>query len=204
VRTLPLLILALAAGCGAPSTEAPAPASVPASASASASAPAPASASASAHVSASALYPTPYTAEQIRDATRPGRLFAFRLEVAGKPTVVQATEFTRVERDRAELVTTIRDAAGRVIETRPAKWVGWEDLRKHAEFARDRVTTAEESITVPTGTFRCVVYRVRGDAGETEVFYFAKDQPGPPVLFYSEKGGARVMTSTMIEVRAGR
>jgi hypothetical protein len=48
------------------------------------------------------------------------------------------------------------------------------------------------------------VYTVRSPAGKVERFCFARDMPGPPVMFSTEKDGARVMTSTLIEYRSGR
>jgi hypothetical protein len=138
-------------------------------------------------------YPTPYTAEQIRDATRPGRSYTWRLEESGKPPVERTVEFTRVDAEGAELR---RDGA--------ARRVTWEELRKHAEFPRALVTTREETVTVPAGTYDCIVYVVNDRAaGETSTFYFAKTMPGAPVLFFTEKAGARLLTNTLVRYTPG-
>jgi hypothetical protein len=34
-------------------------------------------------------------------------------------------------------------------------------------------------------------------------FYFANGYAGPPVLFYKERAGVRLMTSTLIERKSG-
>jgi hypothetical protein len=49
-----------------------------------------------------------------------------------------------------------------------------------------------------------MVYTVRAPDGETSKLYFAKSHAGPPVLFYTERAGARLMTMTLIERKAGK
>jgi len=139
------------------------------------------------------LYPTPYTAEQIREATRPGRTYTWRVEVSGQEPIERSVAFSTVDAKGAEII-----AGGE------AKRVTWEELRRHAEFPRAAVTTHEESVTVPAGTFACVVYVVSNpSASEQSSFFFAKNLPGAPVLYFTDKGGARVMTGTLVRYAAG-
>jgi hypothetical protein len=143
---------------------------------------------------ASAPFPAPYTSDQIRDATRPGRSYTWRVEVAGKPPFEKVMTFTTVDATGADLVS-----GG------TAKRVTWDELRKHGEFPRAAVRTREEAITVPAGRYDCIVYVVADPAeGEVSQFYFAKAMPGAPVLFFTEKNGTRVMTSTLIQYAPGR
>jgi hypothetical protein len=137
-------------------------------------------------------FPTPYSAEQIRDATRPGRSYTWRIENGNAPAVERQITFGPTDATGAEL-----SSDGEV------RRVTWEELRKHAEFPRAAVTTRDETITTPAGTFECVVYVVARGAGEISTFYFAKSMPGAPVLFFVDKGGARTMTSTLIRYEAG-
>jgi hypothetical protein len=142
-----------------------------------------------------ATFPTPYTAAQIRDATRPGRAYTWRVQAMGKPAFERTVTFTHVDADGAELVS---DGS--------LQRVSWEDLRKHAEFPHASVTTRDETVTVPAGSFDCVVYVVEDRAegeGETSTFYFAKGLPGAPVLFFTEKGGERLMTSMLVGYEPG-
>jgi hypothetical protein len=141
---------------------------------------------------ANATFPTPYTAAQIRDATRAGRAYTWRVEVNGKPALERTVTFTQVDADGAELVS----------DGSPRR-VSWEELRQHAEFPRASVTTRDEKVTVPAGSFDCVVYVVDGADGEASTFYFAKELPGAPVLFFTQKGGERLMTSTLIKYEPG-
>jgi hypothetical protein len=191
---LPLVL----AGCAAPASAPPA-AAVAAPSSAPASAP---SAGESA-ASAPALLPAPYTAEQLRASSRRGRTYVFRVEAPGKPTVLREMTFTAVEAERAEVATTMKDEAGKVLEAKPPQSATWVELRHHGEFPRDRTTTAPAEVTIPAGTFQCTVYTVRGEGGEVSRFSFAKDLAGPPVVFTTEKDGQRVMTSTLVVYRPG-
>jgi hypothetical protein len=147
--------------------------------------------------------PTPFTAQQIRDASRPGRTWIWYVEVPGKPTVRRRVTITKVEPERAEMETAALDETGKEIEKTPAKSVTWEELRKHAEFPRDEVTMREEVIEAPAGVYSCVVYVVKSGDDETTTYYFAKDLPGAPVYFFTDKGGQRTMTSTLLDYRPG-
>lgn len=138
---------------------------------------------------------TPFTAEQIRAATKAGRTYRFEVEAPGKPARVRELTFVTVDAEGAEVRATSGDAEP------SSQRVSWESLRQHAAFPKARVTTHDEEITVPAGTFACVVYVVR-DGDKTSTFYFAKSLPGAPVLFFSEVGGVRTETSTLVEHRA--
>jgi len=190
----------LALGCGASASSAAAPAAsaaeaaaAPEASSAEAAPAAPAAAAQAAAPESDATYPTPYTAEQIRDATRPGRAYTWKLEQSGQPAIERTTTFARVDSDGAEIVS---GAA--------TKRVTWEELRQHAAFPRAQVTTRDETVTVPAGTYDCIVYVVNdAAAGEVSTFYFSKAMPGAPVLFFTEKSGVRLLTNTLIRYSAG-
>jgi hypothetical protein len=147
--------------------------------------------------------PTPFTADQIRGASRPGRTWTWFVEVPGKPNVRRRVTITKVEPERAELETVALDDTGKEIEKTPPRTATWEELRKHAEFPRDKVTTREEVIKAPAGVYACIVYVVKAADDETTTYYFAKELPGAPVYFFTDKGGQRTMTSTLVDHRPG-
>lgn len=179
-------LLSFALACGASATPEPAPPEAATLAAAAPDAPTPAATDADS-------YPTPYDADQIRDATRPGRAYTWRVEEVGKAPVEHTIAFTHVDADGAEIV---RDGI--------AARVTWEELRRHGAFPRALVTTHEETVTVPAGTYDCVVYVVAdGAAGETSTFYFAKALPGAPVLFFTDAAGVRQSTSTLVRYAPG-
>ena len=149
--------------------------------------------------------PTPYTARQIREATSVGRRYEWRVETPSQ-VVRRVVTFTRVSAEHAELQASVLDEQGAVLEASHSSQVTWEELRRHAEFPRSAVTIDEAKAEVPAGAFDCLRYTLTEGSGaeaETSTFYFAKTMPGAPVLFFTEKGGQRVMTSTLVAYAGG-
>ncbi|MBX3262972.1 MAG: hypothetical protein KIS78_22025 [Labilithrix sp.] len=140
------------------------------------------------------VYPAPFTAEQIRDATKNGRTYRYKVEVPNKPTREYSITFRKVDDGGAEIF-----AGGAT-----SKRLGWLAIQQNAEFPKDRVTTHEEKLKTPAGKFECVVYEVEGDEGEVWTYYFAKKLPGAPVFFYVERDGKRLRTTTLVEHVPGR
>lgn len=138
-------------------------------------------------------HPAPYTADQLRAATKPGRTYRYRVEAKGEPPSERTMTFASVDAGGADVAVT----------GEPKRRVTWEELRQHAEFPAALVRTREETLTVPAGTFDCIVYVVLGDHGEASTFFFAKDLPGAPVQFFTNKEGRRTTTSTLVEYRPG-
>ncbi|MBX3209845.1 MAG: hypothetical protein KF764_32735 [Labilithrix sp.] len=140
------------------------------------------------------VYPAPFTAEQIRDATKNGRTYRYKVEVPNKPAKEYSITFRKVDDGGAEI-----SSGGDT-----SKRLGWLALQQNAEFPKDKVTTHDEKLKTPAGKFECVVYEVSGDEGEVWTYYFAKKLPGAPVFFYVERNGKRLRTTTLIEHIAGR
>lgn len=140
------------------------------------------------------VYPAPFTAEQIRDATKNGRTYRYKVEVPNKPTREYSITFRKVDDGGAEIF-----AGGA-----SSKRMGWLAIQQNAEFPKDRVTTHDEKLMTPAGKFECVVYEVEGEEGEVWTYYFAKKLPGAPVFFYVERNGKRLRTTTLVEHIAGR
>jgi len=136
----------------------------------------------------------PFSWQEIRAATKNGRTYRYRVEAPGKPTKERVLTFTKVDDNGAEIF-----AGGDA-----PKRMGWVALQKDAEFPKDKVTVREESIKLPGGKFDCLVYELRGDAGETWTYFFAKSLPGAPVLFYTEQDGRRIKTTTLLQHIPGK
>ena len=142
---------------------------------------------------------TPYTAAEIRETCKVGHTIVFRSEVPGKPTTRQTIRFVATDVDGAETDSSSTDDSGQPRGAPKRTHATWEELRRHAQFPRARTTVVDERVTTPAGTFDASKYVVR-DGDEVKTFYFAKTLPGPPVLFFTEKAGTRLITSTMVEV----
>lgn len=140
------------------------------------------------------VYPAPFTAEQIRDATRDGRTYRYKVEVPNEPVREYSITFRNVDDGGAEISSS----------GNKSKRMGWLALQRQSEFPKDKVTTYDEKLKTPAGKFECVVYEVAGDDGETWSFFFAKNLPGAPVFFYAERDGKRLRTTTLIEHIPGK
>jgi hypothetical protein len=140
------------------------------------------------------VYPAPFTAEQIRDATKNGRTYRYKIEMPGKPIKEYVITFRKVDDGGAEIFQ-----GGEA-----SKRMGWLALQQHAEFPKDKVTTRDEKLKTPAGKFECIVYEVAGEEGEVWTYYFAKKLPGAPVFFYVERNGKRLRTTTLVEHIPGK
>lgn len=140
------------------------------------------------------VYPAPFTAEQIRDATKSGRTYRYKVEEPNKPTKERVITFRNVDEGGAEVFSG-GDAPKRM---------GWLTLQQHAEFPKDKVTTRDEKIKLPSGKWDCIVYEVAMDEGEVWTYYFARKLPGAPVYYYVERNGKRLRTTTLVEHIAGK
>jgi hypothetical protein len=151
------------------------------------------------------MAPAPYTAEQIRAANPPGTVYRYKVEAPGQPVQIRVMQFTNgSSEDKAEVRNELVDEAGQGKTPPSIDRAAWNDLRKHGEFPQSALTAVEPgTIEVPAGKFDVTIYTVRAPDGDTMRFYFAKSYAGPPVLFFKERSGVRVMTSTLIERKSG-
>lgn len=130
--------------------------------------------------------PTPFTADEIRRNCPPGRTLTARTEAAGEPDRVDVTVFVETDEEGALLQSNGREHR-----------VTWRELQGHASFPAVATTISEEVVEIPLGSMECLSYRVvTGDMAST--FWFAKDRPGMPVLFTTEKSGAILSTTFVI------
>lgn len=144
------------------------------------------------------MAPPPHTAAQIKEATRVGRKYTFKIEAPDEPAQLQVMEFTAVTPEGATLKQSTlnedKTPAGEPVEDQ----VTWADLESHAHFPKDTTRVSEEELTVPAGTFPCKVYRVT-EAEMVNTFWFAKSLPGAPVKVEAREGDKVVFTMTLIE-----
>jgi hypothetical protein len=140
------------------------------------------------------VYPAPFTAEQIRAATKTGRTYRYKVEMPNKPAKEYAITFRSVDDGGAEIHT-----GGDKV-----KRMSWAALQQQSEFPKEKTETHDEKLKTPAGKFECIVYVVTMDEGEVWTFYFAKKLPGAPVYFFAERNGKRLRTTTLVEHIAGK
>jgi hypothetical protein len=141
-----------------------------------------------------AVFPAPFSWEEIRAATKSGRTYRYKVEVRGKPAKERVLTFVKVDADGCEIF-----AGGE-----SPKRKGWPSLQKDSEFPKERVQAREETVKLPGGKFDCMVYEVSGNDGEVTTYYFAKTLPGAPVLFYTDVDGRRMKTTTLLQHLQGK
>ena len=131
--------------------------------------------------------PTPYTAEQIRDAWQVGFEVTTRTQTVdglaySRTKVLEWSEegFRMSDRAVSEGGTPLDDVVSYYSGT-------WAELRDHARFPV--ATTARQRLNrdTPLGNLEGWLYRVRGEDGESE-FFFADGLPGPPVVYRKSIG----------------
>jgi len=149
------------------------------------------------------MLPTPYTLAQMRAGWAPGVALAFRIESAGKPTVVQRWEVVaHPDPDTAETAfTTFAEDGTTVVSERVVRPARLDDLRRHAEFPAPHTTVESVQLDTPMGKLDGWRYTVKNpdNAAEQTVFEFAASLPGPPVRMVKTVDGTAVHTMRMTE-----
>lgn len=128
--------------------------------------------------------PTPFSADEIRDATPVGHTVETVTEHDGAIVARQRTVFTEVDGERAVMVSTPIDESGEPVGAPRTGAAAWTELQAHASFPEATTTISDETIETPLGTVRCRRYDVRG-GDHTNTFWFAPAHPGMPVRFTS-------------------
>ncbi|MGN7860583.1 hypothetical protein ACTJI8_08375 [Microbacterium sp. 22303] len=144
------------------------------------------------HVIAEGLLPTPFTADEIREALRGGATIRILDEEPDGARSERINRFADGDEVGALLTTHPLDD----VEAAVSKRVSWRDLQEHAAFPADRTTVVTETIEHPLGQLECLRYDVNDDDG-VAVFWFALAHPGMPVLY--ETTDATGSTRTIVQ-----
>jgi hypothetical protein len=141
-------------------------------------------------------HPTPFSAAEIRAASRRGRTVRQLVEVEGEPPATRVQEFVEVDDEGAtRLVYGVDPDGARVDEKRSRST--WLDLQRHASMPIATTTIDEVVLETPMGALDCLRYTARdGDAIET--FWFARTMPGMPVRTERVEKGRVVERVTML------
>ncbi|MBO0980641.1 hypothetical protein [Microbacterium sp. SD291] len=126
------------------------------------------------------LLPTPFTAEEIRDATGKGKTIRIRIDLP------DGTHQFRINRFRET------DAEGATLERWPeaspeemtANRVTWAELQGHAAFDAETTSVSTGILSLALGDVNCLRYDTEGGT-----FWFSLAHPGMPVRY--ESAGTR-------------
>jgi hypothetical protein len=147
--------------------------------------------------------PTPFSAAEIRDATRPGHTLRLRLEPAGEEPMLRVTRFVETDDEGAVQESQRFTLAGDPLDEPVRRRSSWLDFQSHASFPAATTTSAEETIDLTFGRFDGLHY-VAVDGDRVEHYWFALALPGMPVRTEDWEGGELRFVMTMIDHRPGR
>ena len=143
------------------------------------------------------ITPTPFTAEQIRDASPSGRLITTRMTDEAEAHTYWQSRFTECDEKGALIENRPVSSDGDLIGEAERARATWEQLRDHASFPGPATSISDEEITTELGPLQCHRYEVeRGEA--TDLFWFASGRPGPPVRTATRHNGKERVTTEII------
>ena len=148
------------------------------------------------HVLQPGHHPTPFTAAEIRAASRPGRTVRQRIEVDGQPTVLRIQQWQSVDDEGGTGLAGTLEADGSWTDVRPTRST-WLALQRHASMPIETTTIDEVMLDSPMGPLACLRY-TRHDGDAIDTFWFARDYPGMPVMIERADGGRVVERVTML------
>ena len=126
--------------------------------------------------------PTPYTAEQIRDAWQVGLEVTTRVRTA-KGESYSRTEVLEWTAEGFRMSDRAVSRAGIPTDEEGSYYSGtWVELRDHAKFPAATTTRERAERDTTLGKLEGWLYQVSGKDGESE-FFFADGLPGPPVVY---------------------
>ena len=143
--------------------------------------------------------PTPFTAEEIRANSRPGRTVRALVTRLGEDPVVRVTRSASLDDVAWRWETWTETPDGTPLSTPEPGEATFLELQGHASMLAATTRIDPETIEIPAGSFECLRYtRAEGDSLDT--FWFARSEPGAPVRFEMRVGGELVFSSTTIEI----
>jgi hypothetical protein len=144
--------------------------------------------------------PTPFTADEIRAATKLGKEIWRRVETAGEQPFQLVSRYVECDDTGAALERSRLSLDGSPLGEPEVIRATWLDLQGHASFRAEDTTIESERIETAIGELDCLRYTVR-DGTTDEVFWFAKDFPGMPIQQLTRVGGQVVTTVSLLEYR---
>jgi hypothetical protein len=142
--------------------------------------------------------PTPFTANEIRDACQPGRTVRSLVEEEGAEPYVHVTRFVTATAKGAEQESWNEGLDGSPVSEPVRRQSTWIEFQEHASFPSATTHIDEETVEIPAGRFEMLRYTQR-DGSAVRTFWFAKSAPGMPLRFEERDGGRLVYRSTALE-----
>ena len=145
-------------------------------------------------------HPTPFSAEEIRDASRPGRETRVLVVREGADPVIRAIRFISGDAEGGDRDVWMETEDGRRLSEPERGRATWSELQEHASMPADRTTIEPETFETPAGSFDGWRYTRTDDDG-VDVFWFARSEPGMPLRYENREGGKVISSATVIDIR---
>ncbi|MFE6997898.1 hypothetical protein ACFVAE_18200 [Microbacterium sp. NPDC057659] len=142
------------------------------------------------------LLPTPFTAGEIRAASRAGLLIRMLVELPDGTAYKRFNAFVDGDDEGATLEQWRADAPDEVSSIR----VTWHELQGHAAFPIDGTAASIEQIDLPLGRLECRRYDTAATGEPPATFWFSPGHPGMPVR-YEVRTDAGTTRTTVEEIR---
>ena len=141
------------------------------------------------HLLGPGLLPTPFTADEIREATGSGTVIRLLLEGPDGPLGEHVNRFRETDAEGATLDRWDAEDPKAIVSSR----VTWAELQGHAAFDAGTTSVSTVSLSSPLGELTCRKYDT-----EDGVFWFSIAHPGMPVLYESDG-----MRTTVLAIEHG-
>jgi hypothetical protein len=145
-------------------------------------------------------HPTPFSAAQIRDASRPGTTVTYRVESAEGDTYLDRWEFLGGDEQRGRRRRWAETPDGQLVEEVQEFESAWLDLQRHASYPASTTRLTTGTAITGAGEFDCWIYVMANDDGTITAASFAPTEPGPPVLMESRRDGEVVFRMELLAV----
>ena len=142
--------------------------------------------------------PTPFSAEEIREACTDGAFRLYRLTGEAQPPRMNMSFGPDVE-GKVVVTTEIMDEEGAVLGASDAPASSWSAFQAHASFPAERTTITTGTHTTAAGTFDCWTYSVSGPEDTVTNLVFARDLPGSPLRMVAMKDGTPIQGMELID-----
>lgn len=141
--------------------------------------------------------PTPFSAEEIREASPDGRTQVVRVQPVGTTASTREIRYDEGGPEGAVQVRTPLGEDGEPSGEPVREAVSWADLQAHASFEAGRTVRERVRLEHPLGDLDCLRYTVR-DGDAVDHYWFDLSRPGMPVLVESRRGSEVVLAMTVV------
>lgn len=148
-------------------------------------------------------WPTPFSAEEIRDGSPAGMVSKYKMIQRGQHQRTMVTTFVGGDAENANFTSYMLSPTGERMGEEQTASATWKELQGHASFPKENTSLEAETITTDLGTYECWKYIVTQKFGGKEmkqIMWFAKKVPGPPVKMVQTMDGETISEMLLTEI----